>query len=134
MLVEVLVQLVPQLMERIDHLEADVKTLKQSKETMGHAMVKLVKKVKKMERLLKRRKMVILEFESEEAAHSPKQGRNLEASLEELVKEHEDRPKMFVTPTQSKSSGEAAAKDISPGIRGCKHSQTSIFWIRYWHL
>ena len=59
--VEVLVQLVPQLMERIDHLEADVKTLKQSKETMGHAMVKLVKKVKKMEGLLKRRKIVLSE-------------------------------------------------------------------------
>ena len=102
-------------MERIDTLEAEVRNLNQSKETMGQAMVKVVKKVKKMERLLQRRKMVLSNSENEEAAHSPKQGRNLEVSLEEMVGEHEDRPEMFVTPTQSKSLGEAAAKDVSPG-------------------
>ena len=83
---------------------------------MGHAMVKLVKKVKKMEGILKRRKIVLSESEGDEADHSPKQGRNLEESLDELVREHRDRPEMFVTPTQSKSSGEAVAKDISLGV------------------
>ncbi|GJZ39485.1 putative ribonuclease H-like domain-containing protein [Tanacetum coccineum] len=47
MSVDDLFQLVPQLMTRIESLEKD---LKQTKQTMGNAIVKLVKKVKKMER------------------------------------------------------------------------------------
>ncbi|GJR89035.1 hypothetical protein Tco_0213046 [Tanacetum coccineum] len=50
MSVEVLLQLVPQLMQRIDSLETSVRTLQQSKETMGLALVKLVKKVKKLDK------------------------------------------------------------------------------------
>ncbi|GKG36050.1 hypothetical protein Tco_0443728, partial [Tanacetum coccineum] len=45
---------VPKLISRIDSLETD---LKQTKLTMGNAIVKLVKKVKKMEGFLKRRKL-----------------------------------------------------------------------------
>ncbi|GKG49682.1 hypothetical protein Tco_0518456, partial [Tanacetum coccineum] len=47
-----LLQVVPQLLSRIDSLEID---LKQTKLTMGNAIVKLVKKVKKLEGILKRR-------------------------------------------------------------------------------
>ncbi|GJU96575.1 hypothetical protein Tco_1321331 [Tanacetum coccineum] len=46
MIVDDLLQLVPQLMTRVDSLEKD---LKQTKLTMGSAIVKLVKKVKKLE-------------------------------------------------------------------------------------
>ncbi|GJX58452.1 hypothetical protein Tco_0289842 [Tanacetum coccineum] len=49
-----LLQVVPQLISRIDSLETD---LKQTKLTMGNALVKLVKKVKKLEGFLKRRNM-----------------------------------------------------------------------------
>ncbi|GJW67219.1 ribonuclease H-like domain-containing protein [Tanacetum coccineum] len=49
MTVDDLLQLVPQLMTRIDSLEKD---LKQTKLTMGSAIVKLVKKVKKLEGLV----------------------------------------------------------------------------------
>ncbi|GKF89461.1 hypothetical protein Tco_0263424, partial [Tanacetum coccineum] len=47
---------VPKLISRIDSLEMD---LKQTKLTMGNAIMKLVKKVKKMEGFLKRRKLVL---------------------------------------------------------------------------
>ncbi|GJX13081.1 hypothetical protein Tco_0204839 [Tanacetum coccineum] len=47
-----LLQAVPKLISRIDSLETD---LKQTKLTMGNAIVKLVKKVKKLEGFLKRR-------------------------------------------------------------------------------
>ncbi|GKG29802.1 hypothetical protein Tco_0419700, partial [Tanacetum coccineum] len=47
-----LLHVVPQLISRIDSLETD---LNQTKLTMGNAIVKLVKKVKKMEGLLKKR-------------------------------------------------------------------------------
>ncbi|GKG37178.1 hypothetical protein Tco_0447351, partial [Tanacetum coccineum] len=47
-----LLHTVPKLISRIDSLELD---LKQTKLTMGNAIVKLVKKVKKLEGFLKRR-------------------------------------------------------------------------------
>ncbi|GJW23307.1 hypothetical protein Tco_0033929 [Tanacetum coccineum] len=50
-------------MTRIDSLEKD---LKQTKLTMGSAIVKLVKKVKKLEGILKRRNVVFSDFEEEE--------------------------------------------------------------------
>ncbi|GKF29374.1 hypothetical protein Tco_0095716, partial [Tanacetum coccineum] len=53
----------PKLISRIDSLEMD---LKQTKLTMGNALVKLVKKVKKMEAFLKRRNLVLTDSEEEE--------------------------------------------------------------------
>ncbi|GJY00356.1 hypothetical protein Tco_0357374 [Tanacetum coccineum] len=58
-----LLQVVPQLISKIDSLETD---LKQTKLTMGNALVKLVKKVKKLEGFLKRRNMVLSDSEEEE--------------------------------------------------------------------
>ncbi|GJR27503.1 ribonuclease H-like domain-containing protein [Tanacetum coccineum] len=58
-----LLQVVPQLISRIDSLETD---LKQTKLTMGNALVKLVKKVKKLEGFLKRRNVVLSDSEEEE--------------------------------------------------------------------
>ncbi|GJX51992.1 hypothetical protein Tco_0280361 [Tanacetum coccineum] len=58
-----LLQVVPQLILKIDSLEMD---LKQTKLTMGNAIVKLVKKVKKLEGFLKRRNMVLSDSEEEE--------------------------------------------------------------------
>ncbi|GJT09001.1 hypothetical protein Tco_0843463 [Tanacetum coccineum] len=53
----------PKLVSRIDSLELD---LKQTKLTMGNAIVKLVKKVKKLEGFLKRRNLVLTDLEDEE--------------------------------------------------------------------
>ncbi|GJY83374.1 hypothetical protein Tco_0496750 [Tanacetum coccineum] len=58
-----LLHTVPKLISRIDSLEVD---LKQTKLTMGNAIVKLVKKVKKLEGFLKRRNLVLTESEDEE--------------------------------------------------------------------
>ncbi|GKA80551.1 ribonuclease H-like domain-containing protein [Tanacetum coccineum] len=58
-----LLQAVPELISRIDSLEMD---LKQTKLAMGNAIVKLVKKVKKLEGFLKRRNMVLSDSEEEE--------------------------------------------------------------------
>ncbi|GJT80745.1 transposase, MuDR, MULE transposase domain protein [Tanacetum coccineum] len=58
-----LLQLVHQLMTRTDSLEKD---LKQTKLTMGSAIVKLVKKVKKLEGILKRRNVVLSDSKEEE--------------------------------------------------------------------
>ncbi|GKF75722.1 hypothetical protein Tco_0225166, partial [Tanacetum coccineum] len=63
MTVDDLLQVVPQLMSRIDSLEID---LKQTKLTIGSAIVKLVKKVKKLEGILKKRNVVLSDSEEEE--------------------------------------------------------------------
>ncbi|GKC52288.1 hypothetical protein Tco_1075033, partial [Tanacetum coccineum] len=54
---------VPKLISRINSLETD---LKQTKLTMGNAIVKLVNKVKKLEGFLKRRNLVLSDSEEEE--------------------------------------------------------------------
>ncbi|GKG12925.1 hypothetical protein Tco_0349885 [Tanacetum coccineum] len=54
---------VPKLISRIDSMETD---LKQTKLTMGNALVKLVKKMKKLEGLLKQRHVVVSDSEEEE--------------------------------------------------------------------
>ncbi|GJR10832.1 hypothetical protein Tco_0793484 [Tanacetum coccineum] len=58
-----LLQAVPKLISRIDSLEID---LKQTKLTMGNAIVKLVKKVKKLEGFLKMRNLVLIDSEDED--------------------------------------------------------------------
>ncbi|GJT85990.1 hypothetical protein Tco_1067707, partial [Tanacetum coccineum] len=74
MTVDDLLQLVPKLITKVNSLE---KELKQTKMTMGKAIVKLVKKVKKIEAVLKRRHVVLTDSEDEDAENSSKQGRNL---------------------------------------------------------
>ncbi|GKD68856.1 hypothetical protein Tco_1322946, partial [Tanacetum coccineum] len=95
-----LVQVVPQLMTKIDSLEKD---LKQTKRTIGSAIVKLVEKVKKMEGILKRRNVVLSDSEEEE---SEAQGRK-----------SQDDPlgrNKLKTKTTVNASGEEQVEDISP--------------------
>ncbi|GJS45328.1 hypothetical protein Tco_0595449 [Tanacetum coccineum] len=110
MTVDDLLQLVPKLIIKVDSLETE---LKKTKLTMGKALVKLVKKVKKMEDILKRRHVVLPDSEDKDAEISSKQGRNLqEEGLDEMVRNMmKDKSEVFKTPTQSKTSGE---EDISP--------------------
>ncbi|GJZ83684.1 hypothetical protein Tco_0648857 [Tanacetum coccineum] len=97
--VEGLLHLVPNLITKVDSLETE---LKQTKQTMGKAIVKLVKKVKKMENILKRRHVVLTELEDEEPED---QGR--------IFKDIDDDPLVsFVTPT--KPLGETQKEEISP--------------------
>ncbi|GJR02834.1 hypothetical protein Tco_0525818 [Tanacetum coccineum] len=91
-------------MTKIDSLEKD---LKQTKLTMGSAIVKLVKKVKKMEGILKRRNVVLSDSEEEE---SEAQGRKSQDDpLVSLVQG-------LVTPSKTtvNTSGEEQVEDISP--------------------
>ncbi|GJV58450.1 putative ribonuclease H-like domain-containing protein [Tanacetum coccineum] len=99
-----LLQVVPQLISRIDSLETD---LKQTKLTMGNALVKLVKKVKKLEGFLKRRNVVLSDSEEEEPEA---QGRKSQDDpLASLIQG-------LVTPSMTKvnASGEEQVEDISP--------------------
>ncbi|GJY89265.1 hypothetical protein Tco_0503893, partial [Tanacetum coccineum] len=75
---------VPKLISRIDSLEMD---LKQTKLTMGNAIVKLVKKVKKMEGFLERRNLVLTDSEEEEpeAQGRKSQDDHLDSSVQGLV-------------------------------------------------
>ncbi|GJW12734.1 putative reverse transcriptase domain-containing protein [Tanacetum coccineum] len=104
MTVDDLLQLEPQLMTRTDSLEKD---LKQTKLTMGSAIVKLVKKVKKLEGILKRRNVVLSDSEEEEPED---QGRKSQDNpLVSLVQG-------LVTPSKTtiNASGEEKVEDISP--------------------
>ncbi|GKC74824.1 hypothetical protein Tco_1120707 [Tanacetum coccineum] len=118
MTVDDLLQLVPKLITKVDSLE---KELKQTKLTMGKALVKLVKKVKKMEAILKRRHVVLTDSEDEDAKNSSKQGRNLQdEGLDEMVRSTmKKKSEEFETPTQRKTSGEA---DIS--LKGLEAAET----------
>ncbi|GJS02011.1 hypothetical protein Tco_0318519 [Tanacetum coccineum] len=94
---------VPKLISRIDSLEMD---LKQTKLTMGNAIVKLVKKVKKMEGFLKRRNLVLSDSEEEEPEA---QGRKIQDDPLDSSEQG------LVTPsTKVKASGEEQEEDISP--------------------
>ncbi|GJY77197.1 hypothetical protein Tco_0482313 [Tanacetum coccineum] len=94
----------------VDSLETE---LKQTKLTMGKALMKLVKKVKNMEDVLKRRHVVLPDSEDEDAEISSKQGRNLqEEGLDEMVRNMiKDKSEVFKTPTQGKTLREEV---ISP--------------------
>ncbi|GKC65484.1 hypothetical protein Tco_1098082 [Tanacetum coccineum] len=99
-----LLQVVPQLISRIDSLETD---LKQTKLTMGNAIVKLVKKVKKLEGLLKKRHVVLSDSEEEEPEAQGRKSQDdpLDSSVQGLV-----------TPSTTKvdASREEQVEDISP--------------------
>ncbi|GJX85843.1 hypothetical protein Tco_0336617 [Tanacetum coccineum] len=100
--VEDLLHLVPNLITKVDSLETE---LKQTKLTMGKAIVKLVKKVKKLEAILKRRHVVLTDSEDEEPED---QGRIFQDIDDDPLGSKGD----FVTPT--KPSGEAQEEEISP--------------------
>ncbi|GKD65466.1 hypothetical protein Tco_1307574, partial [Tanacetum coccineum] len=110
-----LMVLVPKLVNRIGSLE---KELKETKQTLGNAMLKLVKKVKTLETTLKRKSKKVLKSESE-GDESEDQGRKIQDidddPLVSLVRESmKEKSTYFVTPT--KASGEAQEEEISPTI------------------
>ncbi|GKD48562.1 hypothetical protein Tco_1277538, partial [Tanacetum coccineum] len=102
MTVEDLLYLVPKLLTKVNSLEIE---LKQTKLTMGKAIVKLVKKVKKMEDILKRRHVVFTDSEDEEPEDP---GRIIQDINDDPLVSKGD----FVTPT--KPSREAQEEEISP--------------------
>ncbi|GJR07515.1 hypothetical protein Tco_0790167 [Tanacetum coccineum] len=110
-----LMVLVPTLVTRINSLE---KELKDTKQTLGNVVLKLVKKVKSLEKALKRKSKKVLISESE-GEESEDQGRKIQDidddPLVSLVRESmKEKSTDFVTPT--KASGEAQEEEISPTI------------------
>ncbi|GKC72309.1 hypothetical protein Tco_1118192 [Tanacetum coccineum] len=112
-----LMDIVPRLVTRIETLETE---LQQTKTTYGKAVLTLVKRVKILEKALKRKtqKVVISESEGKEPEN---QGRIIQDidddPLVSLVRESmkmKEKSTDFVTPT--KASGEAQEEDISPTI------------------
>ncbi|GJZ32962.1 hypothetical protein Tco_0578398 [Tanacetum coccineum] len=102
MTVEDLLHLVPNLITKVDSLEAE---LKQTKLTMGRAILKLVKKVKKLEDILKRRHVVLTDSDDEE----PEDQRRI---IQDINDDHLVSKGDFDTPT--KPSGEAQEEEMSP--------------------
>ncbi|GJV71135.1 putative ribonuclease H-like domain-containing protein [Tanacetum coccineum] len=102
-----LLRVVPKLISRIDSLETD---LKQTKLTMGNAIVKLVKKVKKLEGLLKQRHVVLSDSEEEEPEDQGRKSQDdpLDSSVQGLV-----------TPSTTKvnASGEEQVEDIKKELK-----------------
>ncbi|GKD40511.1 hypothetical protein Tco_1260718 [Tanacetum coccineum] len=110
-----LMVLVPKLINRIGSLE---KELKDTKQTLGNVVLKLVKKVKSLETALKRKSKKVLISDSE-GEESEDQGRKIQDidddPLVSLVRESmKEKSTDFVTPT--KASGEAQEEEISPTI------------------
>ncbi|GJS05576.1 putative ribonuclease H-like domain-containing protein [Tanacetum coccineum] len=109
-----LMVLVPKLVTRIGSLE---KELKETKQTLGNAVLKLVKKVKSLETALKRKskKVIVSESESEESEDQGRKFQDIDDDpLVSLVRESmKEKSTDFVTPT--KASGEAQ-EEISPTI------------------
>ncbi|GKA23342.1 hypothetical protein Tco_0709304 [Tanacetum coccineum] len=110
-----LMVLVPKLVTRINSLE---KELKDTKQTLGNAVLKLVKKVKTLETALKRKskKVLISESEGEESEDQGRKFQDIDDDpLVSLVRESmKEKSTDFVTPT--KASGEAHEEEISPTI------------------
>ncbi|GJW73945.1 hypothetical protein Tco_0133315, partial [Tanacetum coccineum] len=106
-----LMVLVPTLVTRINSLE---KELKEFKQTLGNAMVKLVKKVKSLETVLKRKskKVIVSESESEELEDLGRIIQDIDDDpLVSLVRESmKEKSTDFVTPT--KALGEAHEEEI----------------------
>ncbi|GKC01681.1 hypothetical protein Tco_0987817 [Tanacetum coccineum] len=91
-----LMVLVPTLVTRINSLETE---LKETKHTLGNSVLKLVKKVKSLEKALKRKSKKDIDDDP----------------LVSLVRESmKEKSTDFVTPT--KASGEAQEEEISPTI------------------
>ncbi|GJY02941.1 hypothetical protein Tco_0361093 [Tanacetum coccineum] len=99
-----LLQTVPKLISRIDSLELD---LKQTKLTMGNAIVKLVKKVKKLEGFLKRRNLVLTDSEDEEQSSRRK-------SQAEPSRFFKTRTGLHLPTDKAHASGEGTREEISP--------------------
>ncbi|GKF35242.1 hypothetical protein Tco_0108442, partial [Tanacetum coccineum] len=94
------------------------KELKETKQTLGNAVLKLVKKVKSLEKALKKKskKVLISKSEGEEPEDQGRKIQDIDDDpLVSLVRESmKEKSTDFVTPT--KPSGEAQEEEISPAI------------------
>ncbi|GKE96760.1 hypothetical protein Tco_1581615, partial [Tanacetum coccineum] len=110
-----LMAIVPKMVTKIDSLE---KELKETKQTLGHAVLTLVKKVKSLKVDLKRMSKRVILSDSEDK-ETKNQGRKIQDidddPLVSLVRNSmEEKKADFVTPKKVSASGQAQEEDISP--------------------
>ncbi|GJZ06464.1 hypothetical protein Tco_0540257 [Tanacetum coccineum] len=95
-----LMVLVPSLVSRVTSLETE---FRETKQTLGNVVVKLVKKVKSLETALKRKSKKVLISKSEDE-ESQDQGRKIQDidddPLVSLVRDHEEEVNRLLTPTK----------------------------------
>ncbi|GJY93684.1 putative ribonuclease H-like domain-containing protein [Tanacetum coccineum] len=120
MTVDDLLQLVPKLITKVDSLKTK---LKQTKLTMGKALVKLVEKRSKRWKIVPQKGDIVVlpDSEDEDAEISSKQGRNLqEEGLDEMVrnmmKDKSERSKLVDKGKRYKRRKESKGKDIDTGF------------------
>ncbi|GJT02403.1 hypothetical protein Tco_0823572 [Tanacetum coccineum] len=115
MTVEDLLHLVPNLIIKVDSLETE---LKQTKLTMRKAIMKLVKKIKKLEAILKRRHVVLTDSEDEELEDQERifQDINDDPLAKILSKVASQKSKSVDKGKRYKRKKESKGKDISTGF------------------
>ncbi|GKD18387.1 hypothetical protein Tco_1207545 [Tanacetum coccineum] len=110
-----LMAIIPKMVTKIDSLE---KELKETKQTLGHAVLTLVKKVKSLEIALKRmlKRVILSDSEDEETENQRMKIQDIDDDpLVSLVRNSmEEKEADFVTPKKVSVSGEAQEEDISP--------------------
>ncbi|GJR30257.1 putative ribonuclease H-like domain-containing protein [Tanacetum coccineum] len=125
-----LLRVVPKLISRIDSLETD---LKQTKLTMGNAIVKLVKKVKKLEGRLKQRHVVLSDSEEEEPEDQGRKSQDdpLDSSVQGLITPSNNKSKCFRGGTSRRHNRkEPKAKRNKPmdPITSCRYTYMMIYF------
>ncbi|GJZ24500.1 hypothetical protein Tco_0561959 [Tanacetum coccineum] len=112
-----LMAIVPKMVTKIDSLE---KELKETKQTLGHAVLTLVKKVKSLEVALKRmsKRVILSDSEDEETENQGRKIQDIDDDpLVSLVRESmKEKEADFASHTKASASGEAQEEDISPTI------------------
>ncbi|GKC07006.1 hypothetical protein Tco_0998616 [Tanacetum coccineum] len=112
-----LMAIVPKMVTKIDSLE---KELKKTKQTLGHAVLTLVKKVKSLEVALKRmsKRVILSDSEDEETKNQGRKIQDIDDDpLVSLVRESmKEKEANFTSHTKASASSEAQDEDISPTI------------------
>ncbi|GKB60915.1 putative ribonuclease H-like domain-containing protein, partial [Tanacetum coccineum] len=112
-----LMAIVPKMVTKIDSLE---KELKETKQTLGHAVLTLVKKVKSLEVALKRmsKRVILSDSEDEETENQGRKIQDIDDDpLVSLVRESmKEKEADFASHIKASALGEAQEEDISPII------------------
>ncbi|GJY32187.1 putative reverse transcriptase, RNA-dependent DNA polymerase [Tanacetum coccineum] len=110
-----LMVIVPKMVTKIDSLEKELKEIKQ---TLGNAVLTLVKKVKSLKVALKRmsKRVILSDLEDEETENHGRKIQDIDDDpLVSLVRESiKEKEADFVTHAKASASGETQEEDISP--------------------
>ncbi|GJR77425.1 hypothetical protein Tco_0089790 [Tanacetum coccineum] len=102
--------------------------LKDTKKTLGTAIITLVGRVKKLEGALKKRKRKLVISDSDDDAERVEKEIDMDSLLALENASLAEQPSSFVTPSKDKESGESQEQDISSSTLAAAHilSQTKL--------